>query len=50
MLRQMNRISNFEDDGEDEHMNDMISKGALRTNAVHVKLIDSKIHFNAFRG
>lgn len=39
----------FEDDGEDENMNDLISKGALKTNVVHIKLIDSNRDSNLAR-
>lgn len=39
----------FEDDGEDENMNDLISKGALNTNVVHIKLIDSNRDSNLAR-
>lgn len=35
------RVDEFEDDGEDEQMKDMISKGLLKTNVAHIKLIDS---------
>lgn len=31
----------FDDDGEDDQMKDMISKGAIQTNLAHIKLIDS---------
>lgn len=35
------KINEFQDDGEDVLMKDMISKGGLKTNLMHIKLVDS---------